>query len=145
MKTSAAIALLALHAGAAFAQSTPAGVWKTIDDETGKERSLVRITEAGGIFTGVIDKLLDSSTPQDAVCSKCTDDRKDKPILGLAIIRNVKNNAEDPALWDSGDITDPNNGRTYRVRLKPVDGGKVLEVRGYVGPFFRTQRWTRVE
>jgi uncharacterized protein (DUF2147 family) len=148
VKTLAKIALaaaLGLHAVAALAQATPAGLWKTIDDETKKEKSLVRITEAGGVFTGSIDKVLDPEAKPDAVCNKCTDERKDKPILGLVIIRNVKQNADDATVWDAGDITDPNNGKTYRVRLKPVDGGKRLEVRGYVGPFYRTQHWLRVE
>jgi uncharacterized protein (DUF2147 family) len=57
----------------------------------------------------------------------------------------VKQNADDPALYDAGHILDPNNGKTYRVRLKPVEGGKKLEMRGYIGPFYRTQVWLRVE
>jgi uncharacterized protein (DUF2147 family) len=141
----AAIAVMAGAASLAWAQDTPAGVWKTIDDETKKEKSLVRITEADGVFTGTIDKILDPEAKPDAVCEKCTDERKGKPILGLTIIRKVTRNATDATVWDGGEVMDPNNGKTYRVRLKPVDGGKVLEVRGYFGPFYRTQRWTRVE
>lgn len=146
MKHLIAIALLGL-AGGAFAQAaSPVGLWKTIDDETGKEKSLVRVSEAGGVFTGTIEKLLDPSR-QDAKCDKCTDDRKDQPIAGMTIIKNVKQNAGDAALWDGGEILDPNNGKTYKVRLKPADGGKKLEVRGYVGaPLLgRTQTWQRVE
>ena len=83
--------------------------------------------------------------PTDARCDKCTDDRKDKPIAGLQIIRGVK--AEDSGAWGGGEILDPNNGKTYRTRLKLVDGGKKLEVRGYIGaPLFgRSQTWVRVE
>ena len=135
---------IALLAGIAQAQSTPVGVWKTIDDETKKEKSLVRIGEAGGVYTGKIEKLLDP-TKQDAVCDKCTDDRKDKPVLGLTIVKGVKQNADDKMRWDGGEILDPNNGKTYKVRLTPVDGGKTLEVRGFIGPFYRNQTWTRVE
>ena len=135
-----------LFASIAHAQATPAGLWKTIDDETKKEKSLVRIGEAGGVYTGKIEKLLDP-TKQDAVCDKCTDDRKDKPVLGLTIVKGVKQNADDKAKWDGGEILDPNNGKTYKVRLTPGEGGKTLAVRGYIGaPLLgRTQTWVRVE
>lgn len=129
----------------AFAQSTPVGLWKTIDDDGKTAKSQVRISEQGGTLVGSIDKLLDPNAAPDAKCDKCTDDRKDKPVLGLQIIRGVK--ADGDGVWGQGEILDPNNGKTYRTRLKPVDGGKKLEVRGYVGaPLFgRTQTWIRVE
>ncbi len=139
-----ALAAIVLH-GAALAQATPVGVWKTIDDETKKEKSLVRIVESGGVLTGKIEKLLDPTAKPDEVCDTCSDERKGKPILGLTIIRNAKPDEADRSLWTGGDITDPNNGKTYRLRLKPLDGGKQLEVRGYIGPFFRNQTWIRVE
>jgi uncharacterized protein (DUF2147 family) len=131
--------------GLAFAQVTPVGLWKTIDDDGKTAKSLVRITEQGGVVTGSIDKLLDPKDPPDGKCDKCSDDRKDKPVVGLQIIRNVKSDGD--GLWGGGEILDPNNGKTYRTRLKPVDGGKKLEVRGYIGaPLFgRTQTWVRVE
>lgn len=143
-KMLAALAVLLLH-GAAFAQATPVGLWKTIDDETKKEKSLVRIVETGGTLSGRIEKLLAPDAKADDVCDKCTDDRKDKPIVGLPIIRNAKVSPEDPGLWTGGEILDPNNGKTYKLRLKPLDGGKALEVRGYIGPFYRNQTWIRVE
>lgn len=129
----------------AFAQATPVGLWKTIDDDGKTEKSLVRVSEQGGVLVGSIDKLLDPKTAADSKCDKCTDDRKDKPVLGLQIIRGVK--AEGEGVWGGGEILDPNNGKTYKTRLKPVDGGKKLEVRGYIGaPLFgRTQTWVRVE
>ncbi|HEX7436510.1 MAG TPA: DUF2147 domain-containing protein [Caldimonas sp.] len=138
---------LTLLAGLARAQNTPVGVWKTIDDETRKEKSLIRVTEAGGVLTGTLEKLLDPATKQDAVCEKCTDERKDKPLLGMTLIRNVKQSDRDKDLWDGGDILDPNNGKVYKVRLKPVDGGARLDVRGYIGaPLLgRTQTWIRAE
>ena len=132
-------------ASVAFAQPTPVGLWKTIDDETKTERSLIRITETGGVLGGRIEKLLGADAKQDAVCEECTDDRKGKPIVGMAIIRGVKKNAETEGLWDGGTILDPNNGKTYRARLKPIEGGKALQMRGYLGPFYRTQVWQRVE
>ena len=137
------IAAFALHA-AALAQATPVGLWKTIDDETKTEKSLVRIVEAGGVLGGKIEKLLDPAKQND-ICDKCSDERKGKPIVGLSIIRNAKQDGEDKSVWTGGEILDPNNGKTYRLRLKPLDGGKQLEVRGYVGPFFRNQTWIRVE
>ncbi len=146
MKNKIALALAAfVFHTAALAQATPVGLWKTIDDETKKEKSLVRIVDNGGVLTGRIEKVLDPTAKPDDVCDKCTDDRKGKPIVGLTIIRNAKADEADKALWTGGDITDPNNGKTYRLRLKPLDGGKQLEVRGYIGPFFRNQTWIRVE
>jgi uncharacterized protein (DUF2147 family) len=129
----------------ALAQNTPVGLWKTIDDDGKTAKSQVRISEQGGTLVGSIDKLLDPKDPGDAKCDKCTDDRRNQPILGLQIIRGVK--AEGDGVWGQGEILDPNNGKTYRTRLKPVDGGKKLEVRGYIGaPLFgRTQTWVRVE
>lgn len=129
--------------GLAFAQATPVGLWKTIDDDGKTAKSLVRISEQGGALVGSIDKLLDPKDPPDAKCDKCKDDRKDQPVIGLQIIRGVK--AEGEGTWGGGEILDPNNGKTYRTRLKPVDGGKKLEMRGYIGPFYRTQTWIRVE
>ena len=127
----------------ASAQTTPVGLWKSVDDETKKEKSLVRITESGGVLSGKIEKLLDPAKQND-VCDKCSDERKDQPITGMTIIRNVKASGDD-ATWTGGDILDPNNGKVYKLRLKPLDGGKSLEVRGYMGPFFRNQTWIRVE
>ena len=138
-------AALALAAGVAAAQSTPAGLWKTIDDATKAEKSLVRITDAGGVYTGKIEKILTNKT--DAKCTLCTDERKDQPVQGMTIVRNVKAAAGDDNLWDGGEILDPNDGKTYKVRMKLVDGGKKLDVRGYIGaPLLgRTQTWIRVE
>lgn len=131
---------------AAQAQLTPVGLWKTIDDASQAEKSLIRISaDEGGALNGRIEKLLDPTTPANAVCDKCTDERKGLPLLGLQVLRHAKQSADDPQLWEGGDIVDPNNGKVYKARLKPVDGGKKLEMRGYLGPFYRTQTWLRVE
>ena len=97
--------------------------------------------------TDKVEKLLDPDAPKDPVCKDCSDERKDKPITGLTIIRNVKQSADDKAVFDGGDILDPNNGKVYKLLLKPIDGGKKLEVRGYIGMALlgRTQTWVRVE
>jgi len=144
MKKLALALSLAVAAAGALAQSSPVGLWKTIDDDGKTEKSLVRIVDAGGVLVGKIEKIFDASK-QDSKCDKCTDDRKDKPILGMTIIRNVKQDADDKDLWTGGEILDPNNGKTYRTRLKPIEGGKQLQMRGYIGPFYRTQTWIRVE
>jgi uncharacterized protein (DUF2147 family) len=141
-----AVAVL-LVAGAARAQATPVGVWKSIDDDSKKEKSLIRITESAGVLSGRIEKLLDPATPPDAVCKECSDERKDKTVLGMTILRGVRPSDGDKGLWDGGDILDPNNGKVYKVRLRPIDGGAKLEVRGYIGaPLLgRTQTWIRAE
>ena len=133
-------------AGNAFAQTTPVGVWKTIDDKTNTEKAQVRVTETGGVLSARLEKLLAADAKQDAVCDKCTDDRKDKPLVGLEIMRGVKKSDAENT-WDGGTILDAAEGKVYKVRLQPADGGKKLEVRGYVGmPMLgRTQTWIRVE
>jgi uncharacterized protein (DUF2147 family) len=133
---------LMLSSGGALAQATPMGLWKVIDDETKQPLSHVRIGDAGGVLSGRMEKLLDPSR-QDAKCDQCTDERKNQRMLGMTIMGNVR--AADGGIWEGGEILDPNNGKVYRVRLKLLDGGKVLEVRGYLGPFFRNQHWLRVE
>jgi uncharacterized protein (DUF2147 family) len=137
LKQAAVAFVLATASVLAMAQNTPAGLWRTIDDDGKTEKSTVRITVADGVYTAKANEL----------CSKCDDDRKDKPIVGMVIINGVKQDAEEPGLFAGGLILDPAKGSTYKVRLKPIDGGKKLEVRGYIGsPMFgRTQTWIRAE
>ena len=147
MKTTTMLAAALIGcAGLAHAQTTPVGLWKTIDDETKKEKSLVRITESNGVFSGRIEKLLDPSTDPKAVCDKCTDDRKDKPMIGLEVVRGVKAGSE-AGVWEGGTILDAAEGKIYKVRMQPIEGGAKMEVRGFVGmPLLgRTQTWIRVE
>ncbi len=145
MKTLIAIALVAA-VGSVSAQGTPVGVWKTIDDKTKTEKAQIRITEAGGVYSAKIEKLLAADAKPDSVCDKCSDDRKDKPIVGMEIMRGVKRSDSDNT-WDGGTILDAAEGKVYKVRLQTAEGGKKLEVRGYVGmPMMgRTQTWIRVE
>ena len=127
-------------------QATPAGLWKTIDDDGKTEKSLVRITNDGGVYSGKVEKIFDAAKA-DAKCEKCEGARANQPIVGMTIIEGVKQDAEESNLFGGGQILDPNNGKTYKVRLKPADGGKKLDVRGYIGtPMLgRTQTWVRVE
>lgn len=137
------VATALLLAGSAFAQTTPAGLWKTIDDETKQEKSLVRLTDSGGVLVGKIEKLSDPARA-NAKCDKCEGANKDQPIVGMTIVEGVKKNAGED-YFDGGTILDPNNGKTYKVRLTLKDGGKTLEVRGFIGFLYRNQTWQRVE
>ncbi len=128
----------------AAAQMTPVGSWHSFDEKTGELKSLVVINEAGGVLTGHIDQLLRKNADQKKLCTECTDDRKDKPVLGMEIIRGAKK-AEGKDVWEDGKILDPENGKTYTLRLTPTDGGKKLEVRGSILFFSRTQTWERVQ
>ena len=146
MKQAAVAFVLATASVLAMAQNTPAGLWRTIDDDGKTEKSTVRIVITNGELSGKVEHITDPAKANEK-CTKCEDERKDQPIVGMTIINGVKQDAEEPGLWDGGLILDPAKGSTYKVRLKTVDGGKKLEVRGYIGsPMFgRTQTWIRAE
>ena len=141
-------ALLAINLGvlsfSAMAQMTPVGLWRNVDDKTGEAKAEIRIVDHGGVLSGKLEKRLGKDVKPDAVCDECSDDRKDKPLLGLELIRGAKK-AEDREVWEGGKILDPENGRNYTLRMTPIEGGKKLEVRGSFGPFGRTQAWARVQ
>ncbi len=140
----AVVAGALLGCACAFAQVTPAGLWRNIDDKTGEAKAEIRLSEAAGAISGRIEKRLNKEAKPDARCTECTDDRKDKPMDGLEIIRGARK-AEGKDVWEGGKILDPENGREYTLRLTPVEGGRKLEVRGSFGPFGRTQTWVRVQ
>ncbi len=142
-KALAAIVFIAIGA-AASAQMTPVGTWRSIDDKTKEPKAQVVITDNGGVLTGRIEKILKKDAKPNAVCDECSDDRKGKPVEGLEIIRGAKK-AEGKDVWEGGKVLDPENGKEYTLRLTPEDGGKKLAVRGSIGPFGRTQIWTRVQ
>lgn len=147
MKSTLAAIVLAAISAAAMAQGaalTPVGLWRNVDDKSGEAKAEIRIGEANGALIGRIEKSLRKDTKPDAICDECTDDRKGKPIAGLDIIRGGKK-AEGKDVWEGGKILDPENGKEYRASFTPIDGGKKLEVRGYLGPFWRTQTWNRVQ
>ena len=130
--------------GFAFAQMSPVGTWNTIDDKTKEIKSEIVVTEAAGVLSGKVTKLLRKDSDQKGVCKECTDDRKDKPLIGLEIIRGAKK-AESKDVWEGGKILDPENGKNYTLRLTPIEDGKKLEVRGSVFGIGRTQTWVRVQ
>ena len=141
-KAFAAIGFVVFSAPA-MAQMTPEGLWRNIDDKTGEAKAEIRIRDNAGALTGVLEKRLAKDAKPDDLCKECSDDRKDKPLLGLEIIRGAKK-AEGKDVWEGGKILDPENGRNYTLRMTPIEGGKKLEVRGSFGPFGRTQTWPRL-
>jgi uncharacterized protein (DUF2147 family) len=135
---------LVLTATASFAQMSPVGLWRSVDDKTGDAKAEIRITENAGVLSGRIEKLLRKDAKPDEKCVECSDERKDQPMVGLQIIRGAKQSVG-KEVWEEGRILDPDNGREYRLRLTPADGGRKLDVRGSFGPFGRTQTWVRVQ
>ena len=124
--------------------ATPAGLWKSIDDKTGKPRSLIRITEHNGEYSAVVEKGLLPTDTGEAVCDKCTDERKGQKIIGMTIVKGLK---EKNGVYQGGEILDPDNGKTYKCKMKLDETGNKLEVRGFIGVslFGRSQTWTREE
>lgn len=134
---------LILISTAASAQLSVIGKWKTIDDNTGKERSVVEIFEKGSKVQGKIIKLYrEKGEDPDPVCDECDeeDDRYKKKIIGMEIIRDMLKVGAELA---EGTIMDPDNGKVYRCKIW-VEGNE-LKVRGYLGPFYRTQTWLPVK
>ena len=141
-----ALAIVAVLLIPAVAQGQPAaspvGLWRTVDDNTGKERGEVRIFENQGVLYGRIEKLFEPAAA-GKVCTKCDDDRRGKPLVGLDIIRGVRADADGG--WGGGEILDPESGSIYRASLRLSDGGRKLTVRGYllVSMLGRSQTWIR--
>jgi uncharacterized protein (DUF2147 family) len=142
----AAVALLwTTSALAQAAASTPVGRWTTIDDETKKPRSVVAIWEEDGKLYGKVEKIYpEPNEPVNPLCEKCDGALKNKPVLGMTILRGLQKDGDE---WKGGTIMDPKNGKTYKCKLQLEDGGKRLKVRGFVGFSLlgRTQHWARAD
>jgi uncharacterized protein (DUF2147 family) len=140
------ITFFALLFGALFsaqASESPVGLWRTIDDKTGKEKSLVRIVETNGELRASIEKLFrEPHEEPNPNCDKCPGDRKNKPVLGMMIMTGLKKAGSE---FEGGEILDPANGKIYRVKMWTAEGGKKLNVRGFIGVSLlgRTQVWIR--
>jgi uncharacterized protein (DUF2147 family) len=142
-RPSALLALaLAVAAPAFAAEMTPVGTWTTIDDATGKPKSIVQITESNGKLEGKVLEVLQSEQGAHPFCKECDGERKDKPVEGMVIIWGVE---KDGDVWDGGKILDPKNGKTYKVKLTMMEGGNKLDVHGYIGFALlgRSQVWER--
>jgi uncharacterized protein (DUF2147 family) len=148
MRTLIHLSLIAAVLAAPLAwadDNSPVGLWKSIDDNSGKPTALIRITETGGELQGRIEKLFrEPGEDQNPKCVACTDARKNQPILGMTIVSGLRKHGDD---YEGGEILDPKNGKVYKSKLEVHDGGKKLDVRGYIGvPMFgRSQTWLRQE
>lgn len=145
MKRATVAGALLAAATAAIAQTTdtPVGVWQTIDDNTHQPKALVQISQGDdGTLSGKVVKGLNPNDKPGKLCTACTDERKDKPIIGMTIIKNMK---QDGDKWDGGNILDPENGKVYKCNMHLEDGGRKLVVRGYIGVSLlgRSQTWIR--
>ena len=124
---------------------SPVGLWKNIDDITGKPKALIRIAETNGEVRGKIEKLfLAPGEDPNPRCVKCEGANKDQPVLGMVFMSGLRKTGKE---YSGGEIIDPDDGKVYRSRLTVIDGGKKLNVRGYIGmPMFgRSQIWVRQE
>jgi len=136
-----ALPLLGLSLAASAADG-PTGRWKTIDDKTGKVKSIVEIGQAAnGTLSGKVVEILQSDKGPNPVCDGCEGERHNKPIKGMTILWNLK--ADDASHWSGGTILDPANGKTYKSKLALQPGGQKLDVSGCILFICRAQTWIR--
>ena len=137
------VAALVLSPIASAEELNPLGRWVTVDDNSGKDRSVVTITEKDGVLYGHIEKLIvDPGEDPASKCDKCPDEKKDQPVIGLEILWGLKKDGEE---WSGGKILDPDNGKSYKCWIRVIDEGRRLKVRGYIGFSLlgRTQFWKK--
>ncbi|HAT32441.1 MAG TPA: DUF2147 domain-containing protein [Janthinobacterium sp.] len=146
VKASLLAVTLAMSSAAVWADdASPVGLWKNIDDVSGKPKALIRISESNGVLEGKLEKLFRAPDQDQAPkCDKCEGVNKDQPILGLKFMWDLKKEGDEYA---GGEILDPDNGKVYKSKMHLEENGKKLKVRGYIGlPMFgRSQTWVRQE
>jgi uncharacterized protein (DUF2147 family) len=131
----------ALALRAADSASTPAGRWRTFDDKiAGKAKAIIVLYEENGLLFGRVETLVDPDAVK--ICDKCSDERKGRPVTGMVVVRRMKKDGDE---YTGGDILDPKNGSVYRCKMRLLDQGRKLSVRGYIGfsLFGRSQTWVR--
>ena len=136
---------LGLMSTRAAANENPVGLWRTIDDKSGKEKSLVRVSESNGQLQITVEKLFrEPGEEPNPLCDKCPGEKKNKPVIGMQIGSGLK---KDGDVWSGGEILDPQNGKTYKCKVWLEDKGKKLNVRGFIGVSVlgRTQVWVKEE
>ena len=138
------LVMLSLVVSSQALAGSPYGTWKTVDDETKKTRSLVKLYKGkDGKLHGKIIKLFrEPGEEANPRCTKCSGARKNKPVIGMKIVNGL---SLDDDVWSGGQVLDPKNGKTYRCKLWVEGGGKKIKLRGYVAFFYRTQYWYRVK
>ena len=141
------LGLFLLRPHVAPAQSTSSdpivGVWRTVDDKTGKARGLIRISKATGQYVGTIERGLGEGDSPDARCTRCTDERHDQPLSGMVILEGL--HRQDDRAYTGGRILDPDTGSTWRCDIHVSPDGKSLVIRGFIGLRLlgRNQTWWR--
>ena len=133
---------LALRAAPADSAATPAGRWRTFDDKTGKAKAIILLYEEKGLLFGRVETLVDPDAVK--ICDKCGDERKGRAVTGMVVVRRMKKDGDE---YTGGDILDPKNGSVYRCKMRLIDQGRKLSVRGYLGISLlgRSQTWIRDE
>ena len=127
------------------ADPSPVGLWKTIDDNTGQPRGLVRVSQVDGEYQGKVEKIFPKSGEvSNPSCDKCEGTRHNQPVIGMTILWGLTKQGDE---YQGGEILDPENGKVYRAKMKLEDAGKKLHVRGFIGFSLlgRTQVWLREE
>jgi len=133
-------ALPLLLASLSASAQSPVGRWKTIDDETGRVKSIVEISQAtNGTLSGRVVEVLQSDRGPNPVCDKCSGERRNKPITGMTILWDLKPDGNE---WAGGTILDPSNGKTYKSKAKMLDADR-LGVSGCIAFICREQVWQR--
>jgi len=142
-KTFLSILAALLYAGIASAQS-PIGKWQTIDDETGKPKSIVEIFEKDGkLFGKIVELVREEGDDPNPLCDECPKDdpRYKQPVIGMEIIKDLEQDGDE---WEDGTVLDPEKGKVYDCKIWMEDD-KTLKLRGYVAFFYRTQTWKKAE
>ncbi|QNP40351.1 DUF2147 domain-containing protein [Lysobacter solisilvae (ex Woo and Kim 2020)] len=134
--------LLAALPGIAHAQqASPIGRWRTVDDETGKAKSVVEVYQArDGSYAGKVVEILDTSDGPNPLCNKCAGANRNKPIKGMVILWGLRPAGSG---WDGGMVLDPERGKSYRSKLQLREDGRKLGVSGCIAFICRSQEWLR--
>jgi uncharacterized protein (DUF2147 family) len=137
-----ASSLLVLGSGRALAEDPVVGLWKTIDDETSKPKSIVRLWVTNGELKGKIERTFpEPGEDPDPVCDKCPGDRHNQRIIGMEFLWGFRRDAD---AWVDGHVLDPSNGKTYHATVRVIDGGRRLQLYGYIKVLIkigRKQTW----
>lgn len=119
---------------------TVTGKWKTVNDETGKANSIIEIFEEDGEIHGRILRILKEEDRQKT-CASCSGEMKDEPIEGLIVMTGLEKDGDE---YTGGKITDPDSGKEYKCKIwLDSENPDILNVRGYIAFFYRTQTWIR--